>query len=513
MTGAPGGGPTPGDAAGPAWLDPAPADPSSYGTMLPTYADPTTGRARGRGFVGIAVAGVLALGASAFAVTSLGSQGPSSPEAAVEALFAAVEARDVIGVLDTMAPAERRVYQPFVEDVVTELQRLEVLSDDLDLGGITGVELDVEGLALESEVLADGVAVVRVTGGTISSSVDPAAIPVGSFVRDIMEEAEDGLELEPLTASTQLADDEPVRIVVLDDDGWHVSLHHSIAEAARTAAGEPLPDFAGGVQPVGADSPEEAVRAMVDAGVALDVRGMIALLPPGEMSAVHVYAPLFLDEVDEAVAEMRSESAFEITVDDLELRAETDGGVGRVTVERFSTSGRNDGEAFDLAYDGACISGTFDGEPQELCADGEDGMRLAPMSLVIHTVEHDGAWFVSPLRTGFGLSLTALGELSAEDLDGSSELSSFGVAPLFLGLSPLLYASADVGDGSGWAPAPSAVDGDEYEACWQPYDDLPEDATGEELDAAEGSALACEDERLSAPGTASSSATTVPGED
>jgi hypothetical protein len=484
--------------------------------MLPTYADPPSRRARGRGFVGVAVGSVLALAASAFAVTSLGSQGPSSPEAAVEALFDAVEARDVIGVLDTMAPAERDVYQPFVEDVVTELQRLRVLSDDVDLGSIAGVELDVEGLALESEVLADGVAVVRITGGTIASTLDPTRIPVGSFVRDLMEEAEGGMGLEPLTATTQLAEDEPVEIVVLDDDGWHVSLHHSIAEAARRSAGEPLPDFAGGVQPVGAGSPEDAVRAMVDAGVALDLRRMIALLPPGEMSAVHVYAPLFLDDADEAVAELRAESGFEITVEALELSSETDDGIGRVTVERFAASGRTDGEPFDVAYDGACMSGTFDGELEQLCADGEEGVRLTPMSIVVHTVEHDGAWFVSPLRTGFGLSLDGLRALTAEDLDGPSEMSAFGMAPLFFGLSPLLYASSGASASSGWAPAPSEVGGDgydEYEACWQVYDDLPEDATDEELQEAEAYALDCEDGLLSETGSASVPATTVPVDD
>ena len=510
MTGEPGGGSTPGSAAEPTWLGAAPADASSYGTMLPTYADPPSRRGRGRGFVAVAVGGVLALGASAFAVTSLGSEGPSSPEAAVEALFAAVEDRDVIGVLDTMAPAERRLYQPFVEDVVTELQRLRVLSDDLDLGSVAGVELDVDGLVLESEVLAEGMSVVRVTGGTISSTVDPRRIPVGSFVQDLMEEAEDGLGMEPMTATTPLAEHEPVSIVVLEDDGWHVSLHHSIAEAIRTSAGEPLPDFGAGVQPVGAGSPEEAVRAMVDAGVALDVRRMIELLPPGEMTAVHDYAPLFLDDADEAVAELRAESDFEITVDELALQAETDDGVGRVTVERFAASGRSDGEPFDVTYDGACMSGTFDGEREELCADGEDGVRLAPMSIVVHTVEHDGAWFVSPIRTAFGLSLSSLRALSAEDLE-DSDMFPFGVTPLFLGLSPLLYASSSGEEGSGWTSYSSQVAGDEHETCWQVHDDLPMDATDEELEAADASALACEEGR-SATATTSVPDTTVPAD-
>ena len=44
-------------------------------------------------------------------------------------------------------------------------------------------------------------------------------------------------------------------IVVVDDDGWHVSVQHTVAEAARKAAGLAPPDFAAPLVPVGAESP------------------------------------------------------------------------------------------------------------------------------------------------------------------------------------------------------------------------------------------------------------------
>ncbi len=85
----------------------------------------------------------------------------------------------------------------------------------------------------------------------------------------------------------------------------------------------------------------------------------------------------------------------------------------------------------------------------------------------------------------------------------------FGMTPLFLGLSPLLYASGGAEGSSGWSSAPSEAAGEEYETCWQVYDDLPEDATDEELEAADASVQACEEAE---PTTATTSvpASTVP---
>jgi hypothetical protein len=83
--------------------------------------------------------------------------------------------------------------------VVAELSRLEVLSEDVDLGSVSGVELEVEGLELESEELGEGVAVVRVVGGTITSTLDPEEVPIGDFVRDLMEDPENEADLDVVT--------------------------------------------------------------------------------------------------------------------------------------------------------------------------------------------------------------------------------------------------------------------------------------------------------------------------
>ncbi|MEX2658738.1 MAG: hypothetical protein WD232_03500, partial [Acidimicrobiales bacterium] len=286
----------------PGWSPPPPQGPPTGGPVgqLPPYPAPPPSR-RGPAFVGIAVAAVLAVAAGAFAITSMGNDTPSTPEAAVEALFSALEDQDVLGILATLAPGERQVYQPFIEDMVGELQRLDVLAGDLDLAAIDGIEIDVDGLELRSSTLGKGVSSVSITGGTITSTLRPAEVPIGSFVRELMEDS--GVGMEPVTSTEPLAADEPFEIVVIDDGGWHVSLHYSIAELARKEAGVAAPAFGQGVQPEGADSPEGAVRALLEAAVDLDLRRVIALTPPGEMSALHDYAPLFLDDVEAMVGE------------------------------------------------------------------------------------------------------------------------------------------------------------------------------------------------------------------
>ena len=473
-----------------------------YGVGMPIYPNlPRKPQGKGKAFVGIAVGTVLALAAGAFAVTSFGNDAPSSPEAAVEALFAAVEQRDVLGMLDTLAPGERALYQPFIEDVVDELSRLEVLSDDIDLGSVEGFEFDVEGLELESEALGDGVSVVRLTAGTITSTVNPAEVPVGAFVRDLMEDPANEVDMAIISDTSDLAEEGPVEIVVIDDEGWHVSMHYSIAEAARREAGDPVPDFGGGVQPEGAESPEAAVRELVQASVDLDLRRVISLLPPGEMSALHDYAPLFLDDAEEAVDELRAESDFEISLDELETEVDEDGDIAKVSVTSFAASGRVDGEPFDVAYDGECFSGTVDGESDELCLDEYEEMgrfpeAVAAASLTVLTVKEGGEWFVTPTRTFMEYGLVVLRALDPEDLEDPEAFFSeaFGIDPFFFGARGFEESVTEEGFDFGEETFEEGdAEVDPYGECSTVYDELPFDATDEQFDEADAQFDACYD--------------------
>ena len=78
---------------------------------------------------------------------------------------------------------------------------------------------------------------------------------------------------------------------------------------------------------VGAATPEEAVRGMIDAAIDLDVARVIELTPPDEMAALHDYGPILVDLAEEALAESDIESELD-GVDDLDRCARLRAGRG-----------------------------------------------------------------------------------------------------------------------------------------------------------------------------------------
>lgn len=403
----------------------APPPPPAYvGTDPPSRG----GRLR-VGAVAVGVVAVLAAGVFA-AVALSGKDGSASPEEAVERLFEAVSDEDVLGILEALPPAERSALRPGLEDVTGELRRLGILSDDVDLESVGGVDLEIEGVELAAEELGEGVTAVRLTGGTLTTSTEPEQLPLGSALRNLFEGPE-GSDLEEGGGTHALGDDGPVLVTVQEDGGWHVSLFYSVAEAFRGDAGEAVPTFGQGVEPAGADSPEDVVRQVAEAAVALDARRLVALTPPGEMGALHDYAPLFLDQADQA------EAPFEVRIDRLDLEPEVDGDVARVRLTGFAASvGSPDMGNFSVSYDGDCMVFVADGVEERTCA-SDMAQTGAPVSseLVLSTVRHDDQWYLSPTRTVFEQLLGTLRALEPEDVEDLGSLFS-EMPPLFPGFPP-----------------------------------------------------------------------------
>jgi hypothetical protein len=304
--------------------------------------------------VGLAIAVVVTVLAAGFGLASLAQgDGASDPEGAVRDLFGAIGNEDAIGVVQAITPSERSVLRPAVEDVADQARRLDVASKDLDLKDISGVQLDVHGLELSSHELGDGVAMVEVTGGTLSSSVAIDQLPLGPVVREVIDrqdtEIDDSSDTQPLQG---------IKLVALRrDGGWRVSLLYSIAEAIRRDADPepPLPTFGAGVPERGAPSPEAAVRDAVAAATALDVRRLIELTSGDEMAVLHDYGPLLVDATKDAQADDHNG----VSVDDLEL-AVHDGTEGRKVVEAtaYKVSIGDDDDGMDIAFDGRCTKVT-----------------------------------------------------------------------------------------------------------------------------------------------------------
>ncbi len=430
-----------------------PAAPPPGG--LPPYAAPASPaprrrqrRQRRRRRALAVVGAVVAVGAAgAFALTQLGgSDGAGSPEAAVEAMFAAVGDEDLLGVLEALTPGERRALRPTVEDLADELERLEILGDGVALDGIDGIDIVVGDLALDTEPLGDGFAAVAVTSGSIAFESVPDDLPIGDNLRGLIEEGGAEIGRDEISDEGDLGEADVELVAVEADGAWHVSVFYSLAEAARRDAGLDRPDFGAGIEPVGADSAEDAVEGLLRSAVDLALEAVIAGLAPDEARALQDYAPLFLPDAEAGAADLR-ESGVEIVLDDLDLGTQSAGdGATRVTLDAFRllVTMPDEGE-LAIDFDGECARVSIDGDDavdvfgsdgEEVCIGGTGAGVLGSLTGAtagIVTVEDDGAHYVSPTRTAFDGVLGFIAGLEPEDLEDPEEILELVFGPFLEG--------------------------------------------------------------------------------
>jgi hypothetical protein len=357
--------------------------------------------------VAAAVAVVVALVGGVVGVLALTSPASNSPSDAVRGLLTAAGNSDVLGVLDHVDPGERDAISGFLTSAAAELQRLGVTSSALDLHHVAGVSATFDNVETSETPLRADLTAVRITGGTVHTHVDPSQLPVGPFVSQhakaaLSRPAED--HTIPLKVSVPI-------VTVRRGATWYVSIGYTAAEAARTRAGLAPPDPAAAVPAVGADSATGAVDAFVRAIAALDVRRLIELTPPDEMGALHDYAPLFLQDVTDAVSHL---PAHQITITALGLSSHSTSGGEIVTIQELGFHAVFGKVTVDLAPGSHCptITGTTvdtaglcggqsTSVPSSLGAFGGvfGSLRGIKVDAGIVTVERDGKWYVSPTRT------------------------------------------------------------------------------------------------------------------
>ena len=103
-------------------------------------AEPAARRAGRAGkIIGAAVGAVAIVGAGTFAVARIAGDddagGAATPEEAGLAFVEAIGNEDLLGMVDVLLPGEREALRGPLSDIVDELQRLEVLSEDADASG------------------------------------------------------------------------------------------------------------------------------------------------------------------------------------------------------------------------------------------------------------------------------------------------------------------------------------------------------------------------------------------
>ena len=189
--------------------------------------------------------------------------------------------------------------------------------------------------------------------------------------------------------------------------------------------------------PNGQKSPEEAAKALVDAASKSDIKGVIQLLPPDEMAVLYDYGQVLLDQSDMSDLSSTLNDAG-VAISDVQwTTSEVTGGTKvslasitltaegqTVTIKNsngtLTVSGIEGQPAIELndstieTYINEA-AGTSDLDPQLIDIIKREFKQIVNLGFV--TVNVDGAWYVSPFRTGSDVFLSVLKGLEPADID------------------------------------------------------------------------------------------------
>ena len=410
--------PGPPDALASVPPDFGPGEAPGLGALAPDAVVMPLGQRRPRGRALLTVAAAVALvGAgtgTSLALSGGSAGGAATPAGAVSALFTALGNSDVIGMLDSVAPGERDAIEPGLEDIFGQFKRLGILSTGADLGDVTGLSAQYKGFATSTDQLAPDVAAVTVTGGSGTGSVDPGQLPLATYFKDLLGVALNGT---PHTATSPASG--PLVLGTEEVGGsWYVSLGYSIAINVLKGEGQSgAPPASTALQAVGASTPQGAVQALFDDVSNFDLGGLLADFPPDEMAALDAYAPDWLPQAQSALDTAKTEVSIGFSNLNFTTQPLSDGTlvqVGPGMTFQLSAHGAN------VSYANGCVTEQYQGRVTHECRSQEIGsvdkiVQMLPASVqpVLErllsakpdegfvTVEENGSWFVSPLRTAF----------------------------------------------------------------------------------------------------------------
>jgi hypothetical protein len=379
------------------------------------------------------VAAVVLIGAGTGSslILASSSAGAASPAGAVEALFTAAGNSDVIGALDALAPGERDAIEPGLQDIVSQLQRLGVLSSSADLNHVAGVSLQFDNVQTSTDYLADDVAAVSVTGGDVTSTVDPNSLPLGSFIKDLAGAA---LQGKAQTSTSPASSGTSVYGTVEIGGRWYVSIGYSIAiNALRSSGGTGAPPPSDqAVQATGATTAEGAVQNIFSSISNLDLESLVADLAPDEMAALDAYAPDWLAQAQSAIEALQGKVSIQFT--NLAMSTEPLGDGTLVKVSNLAFDLRYGGD--EVSYSNGCYTYVSAGQTKSLCAGQNASQSEAQLLSVLPpalrpiyrrlvssqpdigfvTVQENGSWFVSPTRSYLQVIVALLSEFQPGDL-------------------------------------------------------------------------------------------------
>ena len=417
--------------------------------------------------MGVVAAVTALVGAGSFTTYSFLAAGrdggAATPEEAVTNFVSAAEHEDVLGMIDVTLPEEVGVLRDAVTSVTSDATRLQLLSDSFDPAAVTGIDISVDDLTLDTNYLEGGLAVVTAKTGTLNVSFDPQAFPFGSTVRELLVAS---AQAHRTSTDLAAAGTQPSLMTVQRDGRWYVSVEYTLAEYIRQSTGLEMP--APLVRsPIGFDSPEAAANGFYDRLAALDLQGVLDTFAPGEDAPAWL-AQSWLPAANAAIERGRA-AGWTVAISGLTYDTTGDGSRRTLNPVTFKVAGTlpagvgqsDSGTSADVGpvpfsidhadgctiYRGEGATRLFGLEPSQqvkqvdggyqVCApalSGGSGLLLLAGGLsnlpAVSVVESGGKWYVSPLGTVLATVSTDLHEAGSGSglLGGALGALLFGVA-------------------------------------------------------------------------------------
>jgi hypothetical protein len=384
-----------------------------------------------------ALVGVGALiAAGTFAVVKItgneSNGGAASPTEVGTSLTTALSNEDVLGVIDLLLPGEREAFREPLVQTFDNLRRLEVVANDASLNKIGGIDIEFTDVSVqENPTNVDDIVNIGLSGSA-TVTVDGKKVPLGDL---LLEEAFGG-DRPDMDADPQTNEFQDVPLTVVQRDGrWYLSAFYSAAEQARQNTDADIPDT--GVVAHGASAPEGAFDEMLTAFADRDLESIIALLDPTEAEALQRYAPIFLDDAQQAF----DDTDLDLTISDTSYTVTGSGSRRFVTLDTMTAEVSFGETSMSLAIADDCATMVIDGKNSEFCT-GDTGaldQMLSDAGIdesgsvkdlidtlrsafddyhgsggAVHQV--DGEWYVSPIRTYSTALNDVLDALDANEL-------------------------------------------------------------------------------------------------
>ena len=439
-----------------------------------------------------ATAAVLAGGLATVRLMRSSPTGSPTPTAAVEQMIHALEQHDLLGAVETFPAYDRQLIASSIAQMRSLDDAAAATARNVDLHDVPGYTLAVTDLQTSTETVTDRIAVVSLASGHYTASADLRTIYRQANLQDVADALPEDA-LVPSAEGDLASMDKPIQIAtVRDGEGWHVSYWYTLAEYARRDAGRPAPEPSSRIAAVGAASSPAAARAMADALVSANWNRAIELTPDGEGDVLHDYGPMLIA----AVPPMRQP----LKIDAFESHTKTVHGSTVEVLDHVALSA-SDGTTFDIARDGSgclksrtvsggettatrnCVADLFKTGWLGL-GDALDGTKRSAMfarltkllvpafdDAGIVTVQQDGKWFVSPIRTTGSLAVPGIvalvamfdqygfGEVDPVNPDSSTADPTVGTADPTVRTADPTVGTADptVGIADPIVPAPDTV--------------------------------------------------------